>query len=77
MIYSSVSPPFKLFEVVRTRMYRAILPDTEIDCERYEETENGVELFDGDGEMLAFVPYTSLVALINDDVDIADERSIM
>ena len=58
-------------------MYRAILPDTEVDCERYEETQHGVELFDGDDEMLAFVPYTSLVAIINDDVDVGAERSIM
>jgi hypothetical protein len=58
-------------------MYRAILPDTEIDCEEYEETEYGVELFDGNDEMLAFVPYTSLIAIIDDDVDVGDERSIM
>ena len=58
-------------------MYRAILPDTEIDCERYEETDHGVELFDGDDRMLAFVPYTSLIAVIDDDATIGDERSIM
>lgn len=29
-------------------MYRVILPDTEIDCDRYEETQQGVELFNAD-----------------------------
>lgn len=58
-------------------MFRAILPDTEIDCERYEERDRGVELFDANDEMVAFVPYTSLVAIINDEIETADERSIM
>ena len=63
--------------MVLSRMFRAILPDTEIDCERYEESQHGVELFDANDEMVAFVPYTSLIAIINDEVDTADERSIM
>ncbi len=77
MIYCRVGAGLKSLWTVLLRMFRAILPDTEIDCERYEEGERGVELFDADGEMLAFVPYTSLVAIINDDVEMPEERSIM
>ena len=63
--------------MVLSTVYRAILPDTDIDCERYEETQHGVEVFNANDEMIAFVPYTSLVAIINDEVETSEERSIM
>ncbi|MDJ1434500.1 hypothetical protein [Halostagnicola sp. A-GB9-2] len=58
-------------------MYRAILPEGQIVCERYDEMEKGLELYDEDDEFIAFVPYTTLHALINEEVYGEDERSIM
>lgn len=57
-------------------MYRAILPDGELNCERYEETDNGVELYTDD-EMAAFVPYSNLIAIINEEIDTGEDRSIL
>ncbi len=58
-------------------MYRAILPEGQIECERYERVENGLELYNGDEEFLAFVPYATLQALVSDAAYGEDERSIM
>ncbi|WP_137291518.1 hypothetical protein [Natronorubrum halophilum] len=61
-------------------MYRAILPEGQIDCERYDHTENGVELYDDDDAFIAFVPYTNLHALADQDLytdGTEEERSIM
>lgn len=57
-------------------MFRAILPDGELDCERYEETEYGVELYTNEDEMVAFVPYANLLAIINEEVETNEDRSI-
>lgn len=57
-------------------MFRAILPDGELDCERYEESDFGVELYTDDDEMIAFVPYGNLIAVINEEVETNDDRSI-
>lgn len=51
-------------------MYKAQLADGEqIACEEYEHTEHGVELYEGDDDFLAFVPYTHLlwVGEVTDD----------
>ncbi len=58
-------------------MFRALLPEGQIVCERYDQIENGLELYDEDDEFLAFVPYANLHALIDEDVYGEDERSIM
>ncbi|MDQ2052052.1 hypothetical protein RBH26_16365 [Natronolimnohabitans sp. A-GB9] len=58
-------------------MYRAILPEGQIECERYDHTENGVELYDDDDEFIAFVPYENLRALADASIYTEDERSIM
>lgn len=58
-------------------MYRAILPDGDLTADRYEERENGIELFTEADELLAFVPYPNLVALVNVSVEREAERSIM
>lgn len=58
-------------------MYRAILPDGDLTADRYEEHENGIELFTDADELLAFVPYPNLVALVNVSVEREAERSIM
>ncbi|UHQ95322.1 hypothetical protein [Haloterrigena alkaliphila] len=58
-------------------MYRAILPEGQIECERYDHTDNGVELYDSDDEFIAFVPYANLHALAHASIYEEDERSIM
>ncbi|MFP8957282.1 hypothetical protein ACLI4Y_11170 [Natrialbaceae archaeon A-CW3] len=58
-------------------MYRAILPEGQIRCERYDRTDTGLELYDDDEQFIAFVPYENLHALLNEDVYTGDERSIM
>ncbi|SEV82381.1 hypothetical protein [Natrinema salifodinae] len=58
-------------------MFRAILPEGQIACERYEHTDNGVELYDDEDEFIAFVPYANLQAMASEDLYTEDERSIM
>lgn len=58
-------------------MFRAILPEGQILCERYDHGEDGIELYDGDDQFIAFVPYSNLHALLNEEVYAEDERSIM
>lgn len=58
-------------------MYRAILPEGQIVCERYEHVDKGIELYDEDDAFVAFVPYETLNALIDEDAYSSDERSIM
>ncbi len=58
-------------------MYRAILPEGQILCERYDRGEEGLELYDGDDRFIAFVPYANLHALVDEEVYGGDERSIM
>ena len=59
-------------------MYRAILPTGDIECEDYERQDDGVEVYTGEGEMIAFIPYDNLVALVDEEVSLAtDERSTM
>jgi hypothetical protein len=49
-------------------MYRAILPNGQLEAASYEHVDDGVELYADDGDMLAFVPYANLEALIVDFV---------
>jgi hypothetical protein len=59
-------------------MYRAILPTGDIACEDYERGDDGVEVYTDEGEMIAFIPYANLVALVDEDVSLAEEeRSTM
>jgi hypothetical protein len=57
-------------------MYRAILPDGDVECERYDETAHGVDLYDEGDRHVAFVPYANLIALLNEETLSSDERSI-
>ncbi|MFD1512798.1 hypothetical protein [Halomarina rubra] len=57
--------------------YRAIMPDGDIECASYDRTENGVDCFREDGEFVAFVPYSSLVALLDEETLTHDDRSIV
>lgn len=58
-------------------MYRAILPNGKLECANYELTEQGVDLYDEEGEMLAFVPYANLEALLSERAFDTDEPSVM
>ncbi|WP_176393172.1 hypothetical protein [Natronolimnobius baerhuensis] len=58
-------------------MLRAILPEGQIVCERYERDKQGLELYDEDDEFVAFVPYANLHALVDEETYGSDERSIM
>ncbi|PCR89139.1 hypothetical protein [Natrinema ejinorense] len=59
-------------------MFRVILPEGLIDCDRYEYVDNGVELYDEADEFIAFVPYATLQAIVDADREGDDtERSIM
>lgn len=58
-------------------MYRAILPEGTIHCATYERDDDGVELYDEEEAFVAFVPYASLEALVDEAVYDTDERSIM
>lgn len=61
-------------------MYQALFPEGQIECARYEREEQGVVLYSDGDEFLAFLPYESLHAIINEDVDtseVPDERSVM
>ena len=58
-------------------MYRAILPNGQLEAETYEHVENGVELYDEDDEMLAFVPYANLEALLTEAAYERDAPDVM
>jgi hypothetical protein len=58
-------------------MFRAILPEGQINCDRYEQTDDGLELYNDDDEFIAFVPYSNLHAVLNEEVYSQNERSIM
>lgn len=60
----------------RSGMFRAILPEGDFDCASYERTENGVELYTENDELIAFVPYANLVAILNAEVESVDDRSV-
>lgn len=62
---------------VATRMYRAILPDGDITCSDYDQTDEGVEIFTENNDLIAFIPYPNLVAITNEDIEREQERSIM
>lgn len=57
-------------------MFRAILPNGQLECETYERGDDGVELYDEQGELLAFVPYENLEALLTEAAYEEDEPSV-
>jgi hypothetical protein len=58
-------------------MYRAILPNGQLEADDYDRTENGVELYDDDGGLLAFVPYENLEALLTERAYGDEEPGVM
>ncbi|PSQ21253.1 hypothetical protein BRD04_06835 [Halobacteriales archaeon QS_9_67_17] len=47
-------------------VYRAILPNGQLEADEYERIENGVELYDEADNLLAFVPYANLEAFLTE-----------
>lgn len=58
-------------------MYRALLPDGDLECDRYERGDYGVDLYTENDDHVAFVPYTNLIALVNEEVESHDDPSIL
>ena len=58
-------------------MYRAILPNGDIACAAYERQDEGVEVYTEGGETIAFIPYPNLVALVDEDVSVGEDRATM
>jgi len=58
-------------------VYRAILPNGQLEAEEYEHVEDGVELYDEDHELLAFVPYANLEALLTEAAYERDDPDVM
>lgn len=58
-------------------MYRAILPNGQLEADDYERIENGVELYDEAGHLLAFVPYANLEALLTEHAYADDQPGVM
>lgn len=56
-------------------MFRAILPNGDIACASYDRQDDGVEVYTDEGELIAFVPYTNLVAIVNEEADVGEDRS--
>jgi hypothetical protein len=57
-------------------MYRVLLQSGSIECDDYERGEHGVDLYD-DGAFVAFVPYDTLTAVVDEERTTADDRSIL
>jgi hypothetical protein len=59
-------------------MYQILFPEGQIECARYEESDHGVTLHDDDGEFIAFVPYSNLHAVIDEETaKTSNEPSVM
>lgn len=58
-------------------MYRAILPTGDIACTDFERQDDGVEVYNDEGGMIAFIPYQNLVALVDEEAGMDEDRSAM
>jgi len=57
-------------------MYRALIRNGSIECDDYEQTDAGVEFYEDD-EFVAFVPYETLHAIVDESSTTAEDRSIL
>jgi hypothetical protein len=57
-------------------MYRVMIQTGTIECADYEHTDHGVDLYD-DGEFVAFVPYETLVAVVDESVEGTEDPSVV
>jgi hypothetical protein len=56
-------------------MYRVVLAEGEITCNRYETAESGVELYTENDEFIGFVPYSSCHAILNEEVYVSGDEN--
>lgn len=47
-------------------MFRVLFPEGQLECVRYERTDHGVNLYDEEDVVVAFVPYENLHAVIDE-----------
>jgi hypothetical protein len=47
-------------------MYRVLFPEGQLECAHYERTDHGVDLYDEEETLVAFVPYENLHAVIDE-----------
>lgn len=47
-------------------MYRVLFPEGQLECAYYERTEYGVDLYDDEDDVVAFIPYANLHAIIDE-----------
>jgi len=57
-------------------MYRVVMQSGSIECAEYDLGDHGVELYE-EGEFLAFVPYENLLAVVDEDTETTDDRSVL
>jgi hypothetical protein len=48
-------------------MFRVLFPEGQLECVHYERTDHGVDLYDEDDRVVAFVPYENLHAVIDEE----------
>ena len=53
-------------------MYRVILPEGQLECDRFEQTDTGIECYIDD-EFAAFVPYANCYVVMDEDVVVRTE----
>lgn len=58
-------------------MYHALLQSGTVECENYERGDHGVDLYDDEGEFVAFVPYENLLAVVDEAAERDESRSIL
>lgn len=61
--------------VLSTRMYRVVLTEGVVECDRYERSDHGVDCY-VDGQFAAFVPYENCHGVLDEEVVDTDERSV-
>lgn len=54
-------------------MYQVLFPEGQLECTDYERNEFGIDLYNADDERFAFVPYSNLHAVIDDEKTPEDE----
>ena len=57
-------------------MYRVLIQTGSIECDDYQHTDHGTELHE-DGEFVAFVPYETLTAVVDESRKSAEDRAIL
>ena len=57
-------------------MYRVVIQNGSIECAEYDLGDHGVELYEG-GDFVAFVPYENLFAVVDEETETTEDRSIV